>query len=91
MAHRFIPEFRELAAAVRVHEPHTLGYTLAQSDQDALEYMIFERYTSKEAYVSEHRAKSHFQQFRPKLKALEEAGDVEIQGHSFNEMGIGHI
>ena len=42
--------------------------------------MIYERYRSKADYLGAHRSSPAFLQFRPKMKALQDAGDVLISG-----------
>eukprot|EP00303_Exanthemachrysis_gayraliae_P002779 CAMPEP_0206003904 /NCGR_PEP_ID=MMETSP1464-20131121/3662_1 /ASSEMBLY_ACC=CAM_ASM_001124 /TAXON_ID=119497 /ORGANISM="Exanthemachrysis gayraliae, Strain RCC1523" /LENGTH=139 /DNA_ID=CAMNT_0053377297 /DNA_START=56 /DNA_END=475 /DNA_ORIENTATION=+ len=87
----FLPAFKKVAAGVERHEKGTLAYEISRSDKNPLHCNIFERYASKDAFVDEHRKTTHFQQFRPTLQALQDAGKVKVAGESWQEMGIGFM
>ena len=64
---------------------------IAKSDKNPLHYAIIERYRSKADYVGAHRNSPAFHKFRPKMKALQEAGRVQVGGNSYNELGVGFV
>jgi quinol monooxygenase YgiN len=71
------------------NEPFLYAYEAAQSDKDNLSYVILERYRSKEDYLGAHRKSIAFKEFRPKMRALQDAGKVIVSGSSYYELGIG--
>ena len=71
------------------NEPFLFAYEIAQSDQDPLKYVIFERYRSKEDYTGPHRKSPAFKAFRPQMRLLQESGKVTVTGSSYNEVGLG--
>lgn len=87
----FLGAFASMASAVGQGEPDTLGYEVSASESDPLHLMIFERYRTKEAYLSVHKAMKHFLKFRPKLQELQDAKKVAISGESFHELGYGFM
>lgn len=81
---QFLNDFATIAAYVRDHEPTTLAYETLQSDSNPLKVLILERYQDKEnAYLKIHKSSQVFIDFRPKLKELNDAGHVTIDGHSY--------
>lgn len=64
---------------------------MARSDQDPLKYLVYERYRSKADYLETHKSSPAFKEFRPKMQALQESGQVVVSGHSFDEVGVGFI
>ena len=87
---KFLQDIAPLAAYVRDHEPDTIAYQVMQSDKDPLRVLILERYRDKEtAYLQVHRSTAEFLAFRPKLKAMEDAGYVSIAGESYVDSEIG--
>ena len=88
--HEFLQEFESLADYVRQHEPQTLTYDALESDQNPLQILILERYRDKDvAYLQVHKSSQAFLTFRPKLKSMEDAGHVTINGHSYVDTMIG--
>jgi quinol monooxygenase YgiN len=86
----FLREFAPLAAYIKDNEQDTIAYEVLLSDQDPLQAVIFERYRDKEtAFLKVHRSSAPFLEFRPKLKALQEAGHVTIEGHSYIDSRVG--
>ena len=73
------------------NEPFLYAYEVAQSDQDPLKYLVYERYRSKADYLETHKSSPAFKEFRPKMQALQESGQVVVSGHSFDEVGVGFI
>ena len=71
------------------NEPFLYAYEVAQSDQDPLKYVIFERYRSKEDYTGPHRKSPAFKAFRPQMRLLQESSKVTVTGSSYNELGLG--
>ena len=71
------------------NEPFLYAYEIAQSDQEPLKYLITERYRSKADYLGAHRSSSAFKTFRPRMKALQNRGDVIVTGSSYQELGVG--
>jgi quinol monooxygenase YgiN len=81
---QFLEDFATIAAYVREHEPTTLAYETLQSDSNPLKVLILERYQDKEnAYLKIHKSSQEFLDFRPKLKELNDAGHVTIDGNSY--------
>ena len=65
---------------VRDNEPHTLGYSIMQSDSYPHKVMVLERYTDKEdAYLKVHRTSKPFLAFKEVLSGM----DPVIDGHSY--------
>lgn len=88
----FLGEFSKLAKYVRQNEPSTIAYELLESDQDPLRVLILERYQDKDtAYLEIHKSSEAFLEFRPKLKAMQEAGHVTIDGHSYKDSRMGFV
>lgn len=71
------------------NEPFLYAYEVAQSDQDPLRYVIFERYRSKEDYTGAHRRSPAFKAFRPQMRELQDSGAVTVTGSSYRELGLG--
>jgi quinol monooxygenase YgiN len=87
---QFLEDFAPLAAYVRENEPLTLAYEALQSDQDPLKILILERYADKEhAFLQVHRSSKAFLEFRPKLKSMQDAGFVKVEGSSYNDTMLG--
>ena len=79
----FAPEARWC----RDHEPGTLSYEWARSDQNDRAIIVVERYADKEtAYAAVHKSSDAFRKFRPRLAAL----DPAIRGHSYVASDIGY-
>ena len=79
----FAPEARWC----RDHEPGTLSYEWARSDQNDRAIVVVERYADKEtAYAAVHKGSDAFKEFRPRLAAL----DPAIRGHSYVASDIGY-
>ncbi|CAM9474663.1 unnamed protein product [Chrysoparadoxa australica] len=70
-------------------EPFLYTYEVAQSDKDPLRYTIFERYRTKNDYLTKHKSSEAFKHFRPAMQAMQDSGDVIVAGDSFYELGIG--
>jgi quinol monooxygenase YgiN len=93
----FLHDIAPLAEYVEQHEKGettgggtTLTYQVLQSDSDPLHLLMMERYTDKDhAYLRVHKQSSAFLKFRPKLQALQDAGQVTITGHSYSDTRIG--
>eukprot|EP00668_Euglena_longa_P001630 GGOE01001924.1.p1 GENE.GGOE01001924.1~~GGOE01001924.1.p1 ORF type:complete len:145 (-),score=31.55 GGOE01001924.1:90-524(-) len=81
--------WRPAAAYVKQSEPVALSYQLAISDQDPLQALVFERYTSKKDYLAIHRASPAFHTF--KKAAKESSIVVEMDGHSYTETDAGFV
>ena len=82
-------EWSKAAAYCLANEKFLYAYEMAQSDQDPLRYLVTERYRSKADYLGAHRSSSAFKEFRPKMKELQNSGDVIVTGSSYNELGVG--
>ena len=51
---------------------------------------LMERYVEKEeAYLKIHKSSEAFLNFRSKLKAMQDAGYVEVEGQSYLDSGVG--
>jgi quinol monooxygenase YgiN len=88
-ADEVISAWRVAAEACLTREPFLYAYEFAQSEDDPLRYVILERYRSKDDYTGPHRSSAAFKKFRPKLRALQESGRVQVSGSSYRELGIG--
>lgn len=75
-----------LASWVQQHEPATLTFQASVADTDPLKIMVFERYLTKDAYLS-HRTTDAFKAF----KAQQEHMNLKpsISGQSYYEMRLG--
>mmetsp|Transcript_18309 Transcript_18309/g.25810 ORF Transcript_18309/g.25810 Transcript_18309/m.25810 type:complete len:165 (-) Transcript_18309:265-759(-) len=86
----FFADIKPLCDYIRESEPTTIGFEVLKSDRDPLLVTIMERYVDKEeAFLNIHRSSEPFLAFRPKLKALQDAGFVEISGNSFLDSQLG--
>jgi endonuclease/exonuclease/phosphatase family metal-dependent hydrolase/quinol monooxygenase YgiN len=90
-ANEFITYWAEMSNYCFKQEPYLYHYEISQSDQEPLRYMVYERYASKKDYLNKHRNSLAFSKFRPKMKALQDAGRVTVSGHSYDELGIGFV
>mmetsp|Transcript_39740 Transcript_39740/g.95898 ORF Transcript_39740/g.95898 Transcript_39740/m.95898 type:complete len:238 (-) Transcript_39740:169-882(-) len=87
---QFLTDLKPVADYVRENERGTISYEVLRSDKDPLRVMLMERYKDKEvAYLQVHRSSEPFLEYRPKLKAMEEAGYVKIVGESYVDTGVG--
>eukprot|EP00565_Helicotheca_tamesis_P006489 CAMPEP_0185732040 /NCGR_PEP_ID=MMETSP1171-20130828/14758_1 /TAXON_ID=374046 /ORGANISM="Helicotheca tamensis, Strain CCMP826" /LENGTH=134 /DNA_ID=CAMNT_0028401425 /DNA_START=146 /DNA_END=550 /DNA_ORIENTATION=- len=87
---QFLIDVTPLASYIQKHEPTTLAYNVLLSDKDPLQVLLIERYEDKEnAFLNIHRSSEEFQEFRSKLKAMEENEFVEIDGHSYLDSSVG--
>ena len=87
---QFLQYIRPVADYVQKHEPDTLAYEVLLSDKDPLQVLVLERYRDKEvAYLQVHKSSAVFLEFRPMLQALQEAGHVQLSGHSYLDSGVG--
>jgi len=88
-ASTFVSDWSKAAAYCMREERFLFHYEVSQSDKFPLQYMIVERYRSKRDYVDTHRHSKAFAEFRPKLKALQDNGEVTVTGDSWIELGVG--
>lgn len=87
---QFLRDFAPVAGHAQAHEPDTLAYEVLISDQDSLQVLVLERYRDKDnAYLTVHRSSEPFLAFRPKLKAMQDAGYVTVSGHSYLDSKVG--
>ena len=89
VADELLQEWAKIAAYCYLHEPYLYHYEVAQSDKRQLSYLITERYRSKEDYLQAHRSSKAFRAFRPRMRALQDAGAVRVSGDSYAELGMG--
>ena len=86
----FLGDVKPLADYIARNEPTTIAYEVLQSDRDPLMVTLMERYVDKdEAYLKTHKSSEAFLDFRPKLKAMQDAGFVEVEGQSYLDTGVG--
>ena len=86
----FLEMIKPVAEFVHLHEPETLSYEVLLSDKDPLRVLIMERYKDKEnAYLKVHKSSAPFLEFRKKLQAMQELGQIEISGDSYLDSGVG--
>ena len=88
----FLAEIQPLCEYIGQHEPTTLSYEVLLSDKDDTMVTLLERYEDKDnAFLKIHRSSVPFQNFRAKLKAMEEKGLVKVDGSSYLDSGVGHV
>ena len=88
---QLIDEWTVLARWCMFNESFLLHYEISQSDNDPLKYLVYERYISKNDHIGAHRSSWAFNEFRPKLKELQDLGKVVISGNSYVELGKGFV
>ena len=87
---QFLGDIKPLCDYIKAHEPTTLAYEVMKSDKDPLMVTLMERYADKdEAYLKIHKSAKPFLEFRPKLKAMQDDGNVEISGESYVDSMVG--
>lgn len=87
---QFLEDIKPLCDYIRANEPTTLAYEVMKSDKDPLVVTLMERYADKdEAYLKIHKSAKPFLVFRPKLKAMQDDGNVEISGESYVDSMVG--
>ena len=55
------------------------------------EYVIIERYASKQAYLHEHKKGRAFHTFREMMRRMQDENDVQVTGKSYVETGLGFV
>ena len=88
---QILEEWRPVTKYCAEKEPFLFQYEVGRSDSDPLKLIMVERYKSKEDYMTKHKNGEEFLKFRPKLKALQDAGKVKIDGFSYQELGYGFV
>ena len=87
---QFLSDIKPLCDYIKANEPTTLAYEVMKSDKDPLMVTLMERYADKdEAYLKIHKSAKPFLEFRPKLKAMQDDGNVEISGESYLDSMVG--
>lgn len=85
----FFDAFGVLAEYIWTHEPDTLAYEVLQSSQNALTLVVLERYRHRAAYTDIHKSSEAFVAFRAQLQAMQDAGEVAIDGQDYLDSGQG--
>ncbi len=85
----FKKNLQPYALYVQKNEPLTLSYILSESDKDSKQMHIMERYVNKDAYLNVHKKSPEFVTFRKQLFDMQGQGRLTIEGHSYQEVGIG--
>lgn len=87
----FLKDIAPLCEYVKSHETTTtIAYEVLLSDKDPMQVVILERYADKDnAFLKVHRNSKPFLEFRPKLKAMQDAGAVTVDGDSYVDSGLG--
>lgn len=89
-----LTQFKELFAPmaewVQQNEPGTISYTMASSDKDPLQALVFEQYVDKHAYAEVHKKSEQFLAFKKKLvamndKAVEARLGWKMTGQSYQQ------
>ncbi|CAJ1954475.1 unnamed protein product [Cylindrotheca closterium] len=88
---QILEEWRSVTKYCAEKEPFLFHYEVGRSDADPLKVHMVERYKSKDDYLTKHKTGEEFLKFRPKLKALQDAGKVTIEGFSYQELGYGFV
>ena len=87
---QLLSDIKPLCDYIKANEPTTLAYEVMKSDKDPLMVTLMERYADKdEAYLKIHKSSKPFLEFRPKLKAMQDDGNVEISGESYLDSMVG--
>ena len=87
-----LAEIQPLCDYIRRFEPTTLSYEVLLSDKDDTMVTLLERYEDKDnAYLTVHRSSVPFQNFRAKLKTMQEKGLVKVDGGSYLDSGVGYV
>eukprot|EP00980_Cylindrotheca_fusiformis_P002418 scaffold575_cov104-Cylindrotheca_fusiformis.AAC.4 len=86
-----LEEWKPVTKYCAEKEPFLYHYEAGRSDADPLKLYMVERYESKEDYLAKHKSGEEFLKFRPKLKALQDAGKVKVDGFSYQELGYGFV
>lgn len=84
---QLLTAFEPLAAYVRDNEVNTLSYEISISDVKPFHVLIFERYATKEYFLTVHRTSKPFLAFKEKLTAL----NLPLNGVSYFEQGFGRM
>mmetsp|Transcript_44099 Transcript_44099/g.86507 ORF Transcript_44099/g.86507 Transcript_44099/m.86507 type:complete len:121 (-) Transcript_44099:58-420(-) len=86
----FLKDFAPLARHVEEHEPNTTAYKALLSDKNPLKVLIMERYKDKEtAFLEVHLKSAPFLTLRSKLKAMEDAGHVNVSADFYYDSDCG--
>mmetsp|Transcript_17175 Transcript_17175/g.25388 ORF Transcript_17175/g.25388 Transcript_17175/m.25388 type:complete len:117 (-) Transcript_17175:7119-7469(-) len=86
----FFKIVKPLADYIQSSEPDTLSFEVILHDKDPLQVMLLERYKDKaNAFLEIHRNSAAFLEYRPKLKAMQDAGQLTISGNSYLDSGLG--
>lgn len=88
---KILEEWKPVTKYCAEKEPFLLHYEVGRSDADPLKVFMVERYESKDDYLTKHKSGEEFLKFRPKLKALQDAGKVTVDGFSYQELGYGFV
>ncbi|KAL3945425.1 MAG: hypothetical protein SGBAC_000478 [Bacillariaceae sp.] len=88
---QILEEWRPVTKYCGEKEPFVFHYEVGRSDADPLKVHMVERYKSKNDYLTKHKNGEEFLKFRPKLKALTDAGKLKIDGFSYQELGYGFV
>eukprot|EP00879_Flechtneria_rotunda_P030652 GHRR01033315.1.p1 GENE.GHRR01033315.1~~GHRR01033315.1.p1 ORF type:complete len:106 (+),score=43.40 GHRR01033315.1:353-670(+) len=86
---QFIDIWQPLAEYVKISEPTTLAFVLLEADTNPCHLMVYERYLSRDDYLSIHRASSAFLQFKAAMVQL--PFEVKVEGQSFVEQNVGFM
>lgn len=82
--------FANMAKWVYNNENGTISYSMAVSDKDMLQVLIYERYVNKDAYLDIHKKSMEFLAFKKKMMAMNEEGvkdqlGWEMTGQSYQK------
>lgn len=89
-----LQQFRELftsmAQWVQSNEPGTISYSMAVSDKDPLQALVFERYIDKDAYLNIHKTSSEFLEFKRKIVEMNDEGVKDRLGWKMTGQSYHH-
>lgn len=85
----FLAIWLPLANHVEQKEPETLGFEWLVADNDPTKVLVYERYTSKDAFLTVHRTSQPFLKFKTDQNHL--PFEVEVSGQSYYETNQGFM
>eukprot|EP00887_Chlorella_sp_A99_P006640 scaffold3.g6640.t1 len=87
----FIGNWKPLAEWVEANEPGTLCFEMLVADTDPLKIMVYERYTSREAFTEVHRHSAPYLKWKEEQVPWRKEHNVEVGGQSYFTSGAGHF
>lgn len=87
---QFYKDVQPLCEYVKKRQHDTLAYEVLRSDTNPRVVTMVERYPNKkEAYLKRHRTSLPYLEFAPKLRAMQDAGQVTVSRESYWDTQLG--